>query len=406
MVVIKINKKRLLNFFFPILVVIIIILGIIKFPNQSIIAAKKGISIWVNVLIPSLLPFIIGANLVIDLKVVDIIGYIINPIAKLIFNVSGKSALVFAISTVSGYPVGAKLASELRNQKEISKFETQRLVSFCSTSGPLFIIGAVATGMFKNPSLGYLMLLCHYLGSISVGILFRNYGKESLDKNNSSLKSNILNTIDNRYEDKRGFFVLFGNAVFNGINTLLSIGGFVIVFSVVFEIFSLFNIISVISSIIHIPLSLFGVTKELCNAFISGLFEITIGCDKISTVTSSPEVLKATLCSFLIGFSGLSILAQCCSFIAKTDISTKTYIFCKILHGTLAGMFTFLLYPLLKSDLFVSNFDIVHNFIYDTSLWSFYLRNYNIILPMVIIVYIFIILSILEKTSYKLNKES
>ena len=69
-------------------------------------------------------------------------------------------------------------------------------------------------------------------------------------------------------------------------------------------------------------------------------------------------------------------------------------------------MFTFLLYPLLKSDLFVSNFDIVHNFIYDNSLWSFYLRNYNIILPMVIIVYIFIILSILEKTSYKLNKES
>lgn len=403
---IKINKKRLLNFFFPILVVIIIILGIIKFPNQSIIAAKKGISIWVNVLIPSLLPFIIGANLVIDLKVVDIIGYIINPIAKLIFNVSGKSALVFAISTVSGYPVGAKLASELRNQKEISKFETQRLVSFSSTSGPLFIIGAVATGMLKNPSLGYLMLLCHYLGSISVGILFRNYGKESLDKNNSSLKSNILNTIDNRYEDKRGFFVLFGNAVFNGINTLLSIGGFVIVFSVVFEIFSLFNIISVISSIIHIPLSLFGVTKELCNAFISGLFEITIGCDKISTVTSSSEVLKATLCSFLIGFSGLSILAQCCSFIAKTDISTKTYILCKILHGALAGIFTFLLYPLLKSDLFVSNFGIVHNLIYDNSLWSFYLRNYNIILPIVIIIYIFIILSILEKTSYKLNKES
>lgn len=403
---IKINKKRLLNFFFPILVVITIILGIIKFPNQSIIAARKGISIWVNVLIPSLLPFIIGANLVIDLKVVDIIGYIINPIAKLIFNVSGKSALVFVISTVSGYPVGAKLASELRNQKQISKFETQRLVSFCSTSGPLFIIGAVATGMFKNPSLGYLMLLCHYLGSISVGILFRNYGRESLEKNNSSLKSNIINTINSRYKDERGFFVLFGNSVFNGVNTLLSIGGFVIVFSVVFEIFSLFNVISVISSILHIPLSLFGVTKELCNAFISGLFEITIGCDKISTVASAPEVLKATLSSFLIGFSGLSILAQCSSFIAKTDISTKTYILCKILHGTLSGIFTFLLYPLLKSDLFVSNFGIVHNLIYDNSLWSFYLRNYNIILPILIIVYIFIILSILEKTSSKLNKES
>ena len=104
---IKINKKQIINFFFPILIVITLILGIVSFPNESILAAKKGLSIWVNVLIPSLLPFIIGANLVVDLKVVDIIGYIINPFTKFIFNVSGKSALVFVISTVSGYPVGA-----------------------------------------------------------------------------------------------------------------------------------------------------------------------------------------------------------------------------------------------------------------------------------------------------------
>ena len=122
---IKINKKQVINFFFPILIICTLILGIVSFPNESILAA-----IWVNVLIPSLLPFIIGANLVVDLKVVDIIGYIINPITKLIFNVSGKSALVFVISTISGYPVGAKLASELRNNNQISQFECQRLVSF------------------------------------------------------------------------------------------------------------------------------------------------------------------------------------------------------------------------------------------------------------------------------------
>lgn len=403
---IKINKKQVINFFFPILIICTLILGIVSFPNESISAAKKGISIWVNVLIPSLLPFIIGANLIVDLKVVDIIGYIINPITKFIFNVSGKSALVFVISTISGYPVGAKLASELRNNNQISKFECQRLVSFCSTSGPLFIIGSVATGMFKNPSLGYLMLICHYLGSISVGLLFRNYGKESLSNDTSSLKTNVLNIINSRYKDERGFFVLFGNAVFNGINTLLSIGGFVIVFSVVFEIFSIFNIISLISSILYIPLSLFGVTKELCYSFISGLFEITIGCDRVSSVLSTPEVLRASLSSFLIGFSGLSILAQCCSFLAKTDINTKLYILGKILHGCLASMFTFLFYPLLKSDIFVSNFDTMYNLLYENSIYNFYLRNYNIILPIFMILYIFMILLILEKTSYNIKKES
>ena len=175
-------KKEIINFFYACISCFLINIRYNQISKSIYNSSKRRINIWVNVLIPSLLPFIIGANLVIDLKVVDIIGYIINPIARFIFNVSGKSALVFAISTVSGYPVGAKLASELRNQKQISKFEAQRLVSFCSTSGPLFIIGAVATGMFKNPSLGYLMLICHYLGSISVGILFRNYGKESLRK--------------------------------------------------------------------------------------------------------------------------------------------------------------------------------------------------------------------------------
>ena len=120
---VKINKKKIINFFFPALVVITLILGIVSYPNESILAAKNGLSVWVNILIPSLLPFIIGANLVVDLKIVDIIGYLINPITKFIFNVSGKSALVFVISMVSGYPVGAKLASELRNNNQISKFE-------------------------------------------------------------------------------------------------------------------------------------------------------------------------------------------------------------------------------------------------------------------------------------------
>lgn len=400
------KKSKLIMFFTPVLIVILLILGIIVFPNESIASAKDGLNIWTTVLIPSLLPFVIGANLIVDLKVVDIIGLIINPITKFIFNVSGKSALVFAISTVSGYPVGSKLASELRINNEISKSEAQRLVSFCSTSGPLFIIGAVATGMFKDSSLGYLMIICHYLGSISVGILFRNYGKESLPISKYPLKRNIRNIISTRVADDKGFFVLFGNAVFNGVNTLLMVGGFVIVFSVVFKILSLFNIISLISSLLYIPLSLLGVTKELCDAFISGLFEMTIGCDKVAAVISTPEVLRASLASFLIGFSGLSILAQCCNFLAKTDINTNLYILSKFLHGTLAALFTFLLYPYIESTAMVSSFSSIYNVFYNNSIWNLYINNYKTLLPAFIIIYIFISLLILEKRIYKIKKES
>ncbi|RDY28690.1 sporulation integral membrane protein YlbJ [Romboutsia weinsteinii] len=395
------KKTKFITFFIPVLIVMFLIFGVILFPQNSIEAGKKGLDIWVNILIPSLLPFIIGANLVVSLKIVDIIGFIINPITQLIFNVSGKGSLVFVISMISGYPVGAKLASELRNENQISQFEAQRLIAFCSTSGPLFIIGSVAVGMFKDSSLGYLMLVCHYLGAISVGLLFRNYGKETLQKTKSNLGTCVRTVINSKNENNEGFFVLFGNAVFSGVNTLLLIGGFVIIFSVVFEILSLFKVISLMSSILYIPLSFIGVSKELCQAFISGLFEMTIGCANISLVNSSSEVLKVSLSSFLVAFSGLSILAQCCTFIAKTDLSTNLYIFSKLLHGLFAGFFTFILYPLSTSTALVSNFSNIYDTFYGNSLWVSYVNNYKTILPLIVVFYLISALYTLNNSKSK-----
>ena len=397
------KKNQIIIFLLPIVVVLFLIIGIILFPQESIKSAKEGLNIWMNVLIPSLLPFIIGANLIVDLKIVDLLGIIINPITKFIFNVSGKSALVFVISTVSGYPVGAKLAYDLRINRQISKFEGQRLVSFCSTSGPLFIIGAVAVGMFKNASLGYLMILCHYLGAITVGILFRNYGKEKLPSSKYNIRTNFKNIINTRYSSNIGFFVLFGNAVVNGVNTLLAVGGFVIVFSVVFKILSLFNVISLISSIIYLPLSLFGLEKDLCYAFISGLFEITIGCNNISKVASASMITKSAFASFLIGFSGLSILAQCCNFLAKTDINTNLYILSKFLHGLFSSIFTFLLYPVFSSASFVSSLGDVYDTFYINGLWSYYLNNINIIIPLILLIYLIFKFILPNQNNNKIN---
>ncbi len=390
------NNKKVFIFLAPALAVLILIIGIVIFPVEAISAAKEGIDIWIDILVPSLLPFIVGASLIVDLKVIDIIGFIINPITKLVFNVSGKGALVFAISTISGYPVGAKLASELRIKEQISQTEAQRLVSFCSTSGPLFIIGSVGTGMFKDSALGYLMIICHYLGTITVGLLFRNYGWESLPENKKTLKANIKNVVETKNSNSN-FFVMFGNAVYNGVNTLLTIGGFVIIFSVVFRVLTLFNIIHIISFIIHIPLSVLGITEELCNAFISGIFEMTIGCSNISQAMGSSEQIKATLASFLIGFSGLSILSQCCTFFAKTDINIRLYISSKLLHGLFAAVFLFLLYPIFKTSVVTSTFNLSNNIIFDNVLWVSYMNYYRIIIYITISTY-------LVSATLKMNK--
>lgn len=397
------KKIKFIKFLLPSLIVMILIIGIISFPKDSILAAKNGFSIWVDTLIPSLLPFIIAANLIVKLKFVDILGLIVNPVTKKLFNVSGKSSLVFAISTVSGYPIGTKLASELRQSNEISKFEAQRLVAFCSTSGPLFIVGAVSIGMFNNSALGYLMLFCHYLGSLTVGILFKNYGKENVNNENLNFKFEVKKIMECKNKQNKGFFVLFGDAVFSGVNTILMVGGFVIVFSVVFKVLCIFKFINLVSYIIYIPLSIFGFSLDLCSSFISGLFEITIGCNQISNISTVPEIIRASLCSFIIAFSGLSILAQCCSFLAQTDINTGTYIFSKFLHGIFASVFTFAFYPFINSSNLFTKLNSSSDLFYNNSIWSFYIHNYRIILPILIFIYLISSFIIFKKSNTKTN---
>ena len=190
---------------------------------------------------------------------------------------------------------------------------------------------------------------------------------------------------------------MFGDAVFNGINTILMVGGFVIVFSVVFKVLSIFNFIDLVSAIIYLPLSFFGFSKELCSAFISGIFEITIGCNQVSSITNIPEIIRISLCSFIIAFSGLSILAQCSSFLAQTDISISTYIFSKFLHGVFAFIFTFIFYPLIHLIPLFEKLTSISSILYNNFIWNYYINNYYLILPVLVLIYIIFTFFLLKR---------
>ncbi len=63
-----------------ILVTTIMVFYIILFPRDIIEASQKGIHIWFSTVLPSLLPFFIGAELLIGLGVVKFIGVLIEPV--------------------------------------------------------------------------------------------------------------------------------------------------------------------------------------------------------------------------------------------------------------------------------------------------------------------------------------
>ena len=123
------------------------------------------------------------------------------------------------------------------------------------------------------------------------------------------------------------------------INTLLLVGGFIILFSVITKILAVTGIITYISSLLMFILRPFGFSKTMILPMISGIFEITNGANLVSQ-TQTPLLEQLIIVNAIIAWSGLSVHAQVATMINGTDINIKPYIFARIIQSLLAGITT------------------------------------------------------------------
>jgi sporulation integral membrane protein YlbJ len=234
----------------------------------------------------------------------------------------------------------------MRQNKLLSKTEAERLLAFTNNSGPLFIVGAVAVGMFKMPGIGIFLLSCHVLASLTVGILFRFYRRKSFTMRNIS-ERNLLLLIKKELEAQNSLSFsniggVFGEAIKNSVLLLLNIGGFIIFFSVIINLLIDVGFINYLSGIIYIFVSPIGMQKDIISSLLSGFFEITTGTNIVSQASGASLISKLTAASMVIGWAGLSVHSQVLSIINKTDISIKPYLFGKFLQGVFASIYTFI----------------------------------------------------------------
>src|SRR5699024_4062333 len=303
-----------------ILLVLWLLINIVLFPTTAINGATKGLSTWFNIVVPSLFPFFIISELLINLGFVEFIGSLLEPVMMPIFNVPGIGAFPFTMSLISGYPVGVKLVSNFRLNNNISKVEAERLLSFSSTSGPLFMLGAVSVGMLKNSSLGPLIVYPHYLASLSLGFLFRYY-KKNTNKYNLMLKNNSY------YINKTYYSIaqLMSNSIKDATNTIISIGGFMILYSVLIEIIYISKFFDLFINF-FINILPFNISIDVIKGIFAGIIEITTGCNKIAT-TNLPSIWKLLIINFFIGWIGLSIHSQALSFLLESFINCNILFF-------------------------------------------------------------------------------
>jgi len=317
--------------------VISILITMFLFPKNSIEAAKNGFNLWIYVVAPSLFPFFILNDIVISLEIPDNISKLFKHFFRKLLNTSGYGAYVFIMSIFTGYPTGAKIVAQLISEKKISSYEGQKILNFASTSGPLFVIGAVGIGMFNNIKVGYILFVSHILGAIINGLILNNFFYPKSNVAESCWLNKDKNTNKN----------FLTKSILNSLTTTGIIGGYIIFFSVLIELIYKLNIFNKIEWLLDLFLN-----KSLSKSIILGLqgaVEITNGCNLISKA-NIPFFLKILISTFIISFSGISIIMQVFSITYESKISIKAYVISKISHSTFSLLVALLILNFISID--------------------------------------------------------
>ena len=135
---------------------------------------------------------------------------------------------------------------------------------------------------------------------------------------------------------------ILGTSIQSAISTILMIGGFVVLFSVVISILNISGITSLVCILLEPVCRTFGIPSKIIASVFTGLFEITNGINMVSLIKLKNISLNIIITAFLLGFGGLSVLLQVFSIVAKSDLSIKPYVIGKILHGIFAAVYAFL----------------------------------------------------------------
>ena len=118
---------------------ILLLLFLMLYPEEALLCAQKGMQLWLNILIPTLLPFMILTGILIRTDLISQILLPLEPFLSKIFGISPAGACALLFGLLCGYPMGAKVTSDLYTAQKISHREAQYLLTFTNHASPVFI---------------------------------------------------------------------------------------------------------------------------------------------------------------------------------------------------------------------------------------------------------------------------
>ncbi len=190
-------------------------------PQRYIQSIFSGMLLFAKNVAPALFPFFFFTKLLTGLGGANAMGKLLKKPVSRLYNAPSESGYILVMSLISGYPIGAKLISDFYENGNFSVQNCKKVSSFTSTSGPLFVVGTVGTLMLSSPKAGYVLFLCHSLGALVNGLIYR--GRQSQEK--------ALSMPPLKDDDE-----LLNKSITSSILSVLVVGGYIAIFSMIIDI--------------------------------------------------------------------------------------------------------------------------------------------------------------------------
>ncbi len=318
--------KRLNSFFeCAVFLILIGVSALIAFnPNLSA-SVLDGINLWFACVLPSLFPFFIITACFSYLKITGKLSKRLSPLTNKLFRVNGSVGYALFMSIISGYPMGAKVVSDLKNSGVLSNSESVRATALCSTSSPMFLISSVGIFMFNSVKFGGVLFLSHMLAVLIIGIIFSFYKRK--DKPTDFADSISPQKIEN----------LLYETVYSAVISALVVGGMITLFYLITQILLSVNALNPIISAVNCVVD----NQHLSKGLVLGLFECTQGLKCISLAGNSAITLAC--CAFVSGFGGLSVIMQSLVYLKGAKIKTAPFLLAKLLMAVISFIIALIL---------------------------------------------------------------
>ena len=298
-------------------VYLVLIIVILSNPDRTFQYAYEGLYQWAVKMVPTLFPFMMISSIMVysgaDLE----LGHILNKILKKVYHYSSSGLYAIFMGFFCGFPMGAKVVSDLFEKNRICKSEAETLLAFCNNIGPAYFMGIIIPILHEC---GYQNTIPFVFGRYGIPALYGISLARIYCKKTKIIHTDVLN--HNFESPKLSLAATLKKSCIDNTQALIILGGY-ITFTNAFRIFLDF-----------IP---FSANKQ---HVLSSFLEIIGGVQAIYTTTLLPNQKVFWIMTALC-FGGVSCIMQTSSFLEKSGLSIIYYLKHKLMITVLSAGYYF-----------------------------------------------------------------